>query len=67
MAAFAVRSSYVPRATKPIHRLEDAVQRHVRFVLELCDGNLTHAAVELGIARRSLQRMLARWRRKRRR
>jgi len=47
--------------TLPIHpdtRLEDVEKEVIRQAIHLCDGNITHAAKQLGISRRTLQRKL---------
>lgn len=48
-------------------RLRSMIERHVDGVLDLFDGNLSLAARELGMHRRSLQRWQARRRKKGRR
>lgn len=42
------------------HTLDEVVAAHVICVLERLDGNRSEAAKELGIDRRSLQRMISR-------
>jgi ActR/RegA family two-component response regulator len=40
--------------------LDDVIEAHIRFVLWLCDNNLSEAARRLGMHRRSLQRYVVR-------
>jgi DNA-binding NtrC family response regulator len=42
----------------PQTRLEDAEKEIIRQTMLLCNGNITHAANQLGISRRTLQRKL---------
>jgi DNA-binding NtrC family response regulator len=42
----------------PQTRLEDAEKEIIRQTMLLCNGNITHAANQLGISRRTLQRRL---------
>lgn len=47
-----------------VHTLEGVVRSHVNFVLhQVCGGNVSEAARELDVHRRTLQRMLDRWER----
>ncbi len=51
------------RRKSPEHRgfgdlqLKNVIRNHIDMVLFLCEGNLSEAAVVLGIHRRTLQRM----------
>ena len=50
------------RRKSPAHRdddlqLKNVIRNHIDMVLFLCEGNLSEAAVVLGIHRRTLQRM----------
>lgn len=44
-----------PLAT-PENRLDNTIERHIDFILYVCNGNKSRAAAILGIDRRSLQR-----------
>jgi ActR/RegA family two-component response regulator len=45
-----------PGATPPTAALAEVERKHVEAAVRDCDGNLTHAAVRLGLSRRTLQR-----------
>lgn len=40
----------------PENKLKAVIERHIEFVLYVCEGNKSRAAKVLGINRRSLQR-----------
>jgi ActR/RegA family two-component response regulator len=49
-----------PQARKELESLRELSQSHIERVLAACNNNKSEAARRLGIARRSLQRRLAR-------
>jgi len=48
-------------AKAPPEALDDVERQHVEEVIRQCEGNITRAAERLGIQRRTLYKMLERW------